>query len=185
MPHAFTATYMSQHITYCSQLLAGEGQLMSWDEHVMLIAHTVNTFGSQLQVIGNTGSNSTREALHATEQGFAVGMDAALQINPYYGKTSLDGLMAHFTAVLHEGPTIIYNVPSRTGTALTTVPHHVYTPATQTCQQLLCMSLLMTLRLGMSCQSRQGLLQGTHIHCQVLGLQSDVGNAVCQALAHD
>ena len=57
---------------------------MSWDEHVMLIAHTVNSFGNQLQVIGNTGSNSTREALHATEQGFAVGMDAALQINPFY-----------------------------------------------------------------------------------------------------
>ena len=88
---------------------------MSWDEHVMLIAHTVNSFGSKLQVIGNTGSNSTREALHATEQGFAVGMDAALQINPYYGKTSLDGLIAHFSAVLDEGPTIIYNVPSRTG----------------------------------------------------------------------
>ena len=88
---------------------------MSWDEHVMLIAHTVNSFGSHLQVIGNTGSNSTREALHATEQGFAVGMDAALQINPYYGKTSLDGLIAHFSAVLDEGPTIVYNVPSRTG----------------------------------------------------------------------
>ncbi|DBA88022.1 hypothetical protein WJX77_011131 [Trebouxia sp. C0004] len=100
----------------------GEGQLMSWDEHVMLIAHTVNNFGSQLQVIGNTGSNSTREALHATEQGFAVGMDAALQINPYYGKTSLDGLMAHFSAVLHEGPTIIYNVPSRTGQD---IPDHI------------------------------------------------------------
>lgn len=88
---------------------------MSWDEHIMLIAHTVNTFGRHLQVIGNTGSNSTREALHATEQGFAVGMDAALQINPYYGKTSLDGLIAHFSAVLNEGPTIVYNVPSRTG----------------------------------------------------------------------
>ena len=96
-------------------VFAGEGQLMSWDEHVMLIAHTVNSFGNQLQVIGNTGSNSTREALHATEQGFAVGMHAALQINPYYGKTSLDGLMAHFSAVIREGPTIIYNVPSRTG----------------------------------------------------------------------
>ena len=94
---------------------SGEGQLMSWDEHVMLIAHTVNSFGNHLQVIGNTGSNSTREALHATEQGFAVGMDAALQINPYYGKTSLDGLIAHFSAVLDEGPTIVYNVPSRTG----------------------------------------------------------------------
>ena len=90
---------------------------MSWDEHVMLIAHTVHTFGDQLHVIGNTGSNSTREALHATEQGFAVGMHAALQINPYYGKTSLDGLMSHFTALLNEGPAIIYNVPGEAGMA--------------------------------------------------------------------
>jgi dihydrodipicolinate synthase/N-acetylneuraminate lyase len=67
------------------------------------------------QVVGNTGSNSTGEALHATEQGFAVGMHAALQINPYYGKTSKAGLKAHFDAVLREGPAIIYNVPGRTG----------------------------------------------------------------------
>nr|QKY14836.1 4-hydroxy-tetrahydrodipicolinate synthase (DAPA) [Polytomella parva] len=93
----------------------GEGHLMSWDEHVMLIAHTVNSFGEKIAVIGNTGSNSTREALHATEQGFAVGMDAALQINPYYGKTSKSGLLRHFRSVLKEGPAIIYNVPGRTG----------------------------------------------------------------------
>ena len=63
----------------------------------------------------SAGSNSTREALHATEQGFAVGMHAALHINPYYGKTSMDGLARHFKAVLQEGPTMIYNVPGRTG----------------------------------------------------------------------
>lgn len=93
----------------------GEGQLMSWDEHIMLIGHTVNCFGMSIKVIGNTGSNSTREAIHATEQGFAVGMHAALHINPYYGKTSLEGLVSHFNSVLPMGPTIIYNVPSRTG----------------------------------------------------------------------
>ena len=93
----------------------GEGQLMSWDEHIMLIAHTVNMFGDRLRVVGNTGSNSTREALHATEQGFVVGMDAALQINPYYGKTSAAGLRAHLAACLAEGPAIVYNVPGRTG----------------------------------------------------------------------
>ena len=74
----------------------GEGHLMSWDEHIMLIAHTVNCFGDRIKVFGNTGSNSTREAMHATEQGFAVGMHAALHINPYYGKTSKAGLLAHF-----------------------------------------------------------------------------------------
>lgn len=93
----------------------GEGQLMSWDEHIMLIAHTVNCFGSRIKVIGNTGSNSTGEALHATEQGFAVGMHAALQINPYYGKTSKQGLLTHFDALLNEGPAMVYNVPGRTG----------------------------------------------------------------------
>ncbi|OIW07643.1 hypothetical protein TanjilG_17658 [Lupinus angustifolius] len=77
--------------------------------------------GAQL-VIGNTGSNSTREAIHATEQGFAVGMHAALHINPYYGKTSLDGMVFHFDSVLSMGPTIIYNVPSRTGQD---IPPHV------------------------------------------------------------
>jgi 4-hydroxy-tetrahydrodipicolinate synthase len=93
----------------------GEGHLMSWDEHIMLIAHTAKHFGDRIAVIGNTGSNNTREAVHATCQGFAVGMDAALQINPYYGKTSTDGIRRHFEAVLDYGPTILYNVPGRTG----------------------------------------------------------------------
>ena len=51
----------------------GEGQLMSWDEHIMLIAHTAKLYGDELKIVGNTGSNSTREAVHATSQGFAVG----------------------------------------------------------------------------------------------------------------
>ena len=41
-------------------------------------------------------------------------MDAALQINPYYGKTNRAGILAHFNAVLDYGPTIVYNVPART-----------------------------------------------------------------------
>lgn len=29
----------------------GEGQLMSWDEHIMLIGHTINCFGSSIKVV--------------------------------------------------------------------------------------------------------------------------------------
>lgn len=36
----------------------GEGQLMTWDEHIMLIAHTVNIFGDRIKVIGEC-DNST------------------------------------------------------------------------------------------------------------------------------
>ncbi|CAM0905402.1 unnamed protein product [Alopecurus aequalis] len=116
----------------------GEGHLMSWDEHIMLIGHTVNCFGTKIKVIGNTGSNSTGEAVHATEQGFAVGMHAALHVNPYYGKTSTEGLISHFDDVLPMGPTIIYNVPSRTGQdipppVIEAVSHHANMAGVKEC----------------------------------------------------
>jgi 4-hydroxy-tetrahydrodipicolinate synthase len=53
-----------------------------------------------LTIIGNTGSNSTREALEATKEGFKAGMHASLQINPYYGKTSKRGMINHFNLLL-------------------------------------------------------------------------------------
>jgi 4-hydroxy-tetrahydrodipicolinate synthase len=97
----------------------GEGQLMNWEEHLMLIAHSVNQFSKDLVIVGNTGSNNTREAKKATEYGFASGMDAALQINPYYGRTSSAGVQIHFERLLDIGPAFIYNVPGRTGQDLT------------------------------------------------------------------
>lgn len=97
----------------------GEGHLLSWEEHLILIAHSVHRFGDKLLIIGNTGSNNTREALKATENGFAAGMDAALQINPYYGRTSIKGVVEHLTRLLAIGPAFIYNVPGRTGQDIT------------------------------------------------------------------
>lgn len=97
----------------------GEGQLMNWEEHLMLIAHSVNKYSDKLIIVGNTGSNNTREAIKATEYGFASGMDAALQINPYYGRTSIAGVKEHFKRALAIGPAFIYNVAGRTGQDLT------------------------------------------------------------------
>jgi 4-hydroxy-tetrahydrodipicolinate synthase len=85
----------------------------------MLIAHSVHKYGDKLLIIGNTGSNNTREAIKATENGFAIGMDATLQINPYYGRTSLAGVVEHLNKVLDIGPAFIYNVPGRTGQDIT------------------------------------------------------------------
>ncbi len=97
----------------------GEGHLLNWEEHLILIAHSVHKFGDKLLVIGNTGSNNTSEAIKATKNGFAAGMDATLQINPYYGRTSTAGVIEHFTRTLDIGPAFIYNVPGRTGQDLT------------------------------------------------------------------
>lgn len=97
----------------------GEGHLLSWEEHLMLIAHSVHQYGEELIIVGNTGSNNTRESIKATENGFAMGMHAALQINPYYGRTSSKGVSAHLNAALEIGPAFIYNVPGRTGQDIT------------------------------------------------------------------
>jgi 4-hydroxy-tetrahydrodipicolinate synthase len=97
----------------------GEGHLLSWEEHLILIAHSVHKFGDKLLIIGNTGSNNTSEAIKATENGFAAGMDATLQINPYYGRTSTAGVIEHLTRTLDIGPAFIYNVPGRSGQDLT------------------------------------------------------------------
>jgi len=97
----------------------GEGHLLSWEEHLILIAHSVHKFGDKLLIIGNTGSNNTSEAIKATKNGFAAGMDATLQINPYYGRTSIAGVIEHLNRTLDIGPAFIYNVPGRTGQDLT------------------------------------------------------------------
>jgi len=93
----------------------GEGHLMSWEEHFMLIAHTKAKFGDKLCVVGNTGGNYTGEQAWATKKGFAAGMDCSLIINPYYGKTSARGIVMHLESGLKYGPAIVYNVPGRTG----------------------------------------------------------------------
>jgi len=93
----------------------GEGQLLDWEEHLMLIAHSASKYSDLLLIIGNSGSNNTREAVKATEYGMASGMHAALQINPYYGKTSDKGIFEHLWACLNVAPAFIYNVPGRTG----------------------------------------------------------------------
>ncbi|KAI4373592.1 hypothetical protein MLD38_011703 [Melastoma candidum] len=97
---------------------SGEGHLMSWDELIMLIGHTVNCFGGSIEVIGNVGRNLTREEIHATEQGFAVGMHAALHINPYYGKN----LHKRHDFPLRERPTDGSNYPVQR--AITNRPGH-------------------------------------------------------------
>lgn len=93
----------------------GEGHLLSWEEHLSLIAHVKAKFQDKLCIVGNTGSNHTAESVNATKKGFAVGMDCSLLINPYYGKTSMKGIKMHINAAMDLGPAIIYNVPGRTG----------------------------------------------------------------------
>ena len=45
----------------------GEGHLFSWEEHLVLIAHSKTKFPNTC-IVGNTGSNATAESVNATKK---------------------------------------------------------------------------------------------------------------------
>jgi 4-hydroxy-tetrahydrodipicolinate synthase len=94
----------------------GESPVLSFDEHKKVIEFVVKTVNRRTQVIAGTGANSTSEALELTRHAIDIGVDATLQVTPYYNRPSQEGLIKHFTAVAELGaPVVLYNIPSRTG----------------------------------------------------------------------
>lgn len=95
----------------------GEASAMDDAEHLAVIKFAVETVNHRLPVIAGTGSNDTRHAINLSREAKECGADALLQVTPYYNKTSQTGLLRHFNAICDAVglPTILYNVPSRTG----------------------------------------------------------------------
>jgi 4-hydroxy-tetrahydrodipicolinate synthase len=75
-----------------------------------------------LMVLVGTGSNNTHHSVQLQKFAAKAGADAALSVNPYYNKPTQDGMIAHFTAIADAADLsiMLYNIPGRTGVALTT-----------------------------------------------------------------
>lgn len=96
----------------------GESPTLTWDEEYQLFQVVQNAVAGKAKVIAGTGSNSTEEAIAATEKAAKLGIDGSLQVVPYYNKPPQSGLYHHFEAIAKacpDMPLILYNVPSRTG----------------------------------------------------------------------
>lgn len=94
----------------------GESPTLDYEEHIKVIEATVESCRGRVKVIGGTGANSTREALELTRLAKKAGVDATLQVTPYYNRPNQEGLLRHFMQVADVGlPVVLYNVPSRTG----------------------------------------------------------------------
>jgi 4-hydroxy-tetrahydrodipicolinate synthase len=94
----------------------GESATLDPEEHGRVIRRVVELAGGRLPVIGGTGANSTREAIHLTGMAKDGGVDACLLVTPYYNKPTQHGLYQHFKAIADavDIPQILYNVPGRT-----------------------------------------------------------------------
>lgn len=95
----------------------GESSTLTDAEHRDLIKFCVEKVAGRVPVIAGTGSNDTDYAIDLSKFACEVGVDALLQVTPYYNKTTQRGLIKHFFAVADavNKPIILYNVPSRTG----------------------------------------------------------------------
>jgi len=96
----------------------GESPTLSWDEEYELFGVVQKAVAGKAKVIAGTGSNSTEEAIAATQKAAKLGLDGSLQVVPYYNKPPQEGLYRHFRAIAEAAPDfpiMLYNIPGRTG----------------------------------------------------------------------
>lgn len=96
----------------------GESPSMTWDEEYQLFKVILQAVSGKAKVIAGCGSNSTKEAISATQQAAKIGVHGSLQVVPYYNKPPQAGLYRHFQAIAEaapELPLLLYNIPGRTG----------------------------------------------------------------------
>lgn len=95
----------------------GESSTLTDEEHVDVIRYACERTNKRKPIIAGTGSNDTEYSLWLSKEAEAVGADALLLVTPYYNKATPKGLINHFSRVADNVgiPSILYNVPSRTG----------------------------------------------------------------------
>lgn len=96
----------------------GESPTLTRKEEFELFHVIQKAVAGRAKVIGGTGSNSTHEAVEATQKAAKLGLDGSLQVVPYYNKPPQSGLYQHFKAIAEAAPDlplILYNIPGRTG----------------------------------------------------------------------
>ena len=93
----------------------GESPTLSWAEEYELFKVVKQAVGAKAKIIAGTGSNSTSEAIAATQKAAKLDLDGSLQVVPYYNKPPQLGLYQHFKAIAEACPDLLYNIPGRSG----------------------------------------------------------------------
>lgn len=95
----------------------GESPTLNYDEHIRVIALSVEYAAGRIKVVAGTGGNSTSEAVYLTVEAEKAGADASLQVAPYYNKPTQEGLYQHFREVARKTklPILLYSIPGRCG----------------------------------------------------------------------
>jgi len=100
----------------------GEAPTTTDEEKARLVKVVREAVGDRATVIAGVGTNVTAHSIELAKQAEKAGANGMLVVTPYYNKPAQSALIAHFTAVADATalPSIIYDIPSRTGMAVAT-----------------------------------------------------------------
>ena len=95
----------------------GESPTLTHEEHVRVVAITVELANGRVPVIAGAGGYNTAEVIAMARELAALGVDGILSVTPYYNKPTQEGLFQHYRAIAEavELPIILYSVQGRTG----------------------------------------------------------------------
>jgi 4-hydroxy-tetrahydrodipicolinate synthase len=94
----------------------GESPTLSHEEHLRVVAITIEEAKGKVPVLAGAGGYNTQHAVVTAHEAERMGADGILSVTPYYNKPTQEGLYQHFKAIASATslPVILYNVPPRT-----------------------------------------------------------------------
>lgn len=98
----------------------GEASTMTNEECEGVLKRVIKKANGRIPIIAGSGSNCTKTMLEKSLRYQDAGADGLLVITPYYNKANEEGMYRHFSTVADavKIPCILYNVPGRTGCAI-------------------------------------------------------------------
>ena len=94
----------------------GESPTLTHEEHLRVIAITVEEARGRVPVLAGAGGYDTREVIRMTAEMKELGADGVLSVTPYYNKPTQEGLYQHYRAIAESTslPIVVYSVQPRT-----------------------------------------------------------------------
>lgn len=100
----------------------GETPTLSKDEKKSIVDFTISKINGRVPVVIGVGGNNTQNIIESMHDVPADKVTAILSNSPYYNKPSQEGIFQHYKLIAQHAPVpvILYNVPGRTGSNIST-----------------------------------------------------------------
>jgi len=95
----------------------GESPTLTREEHLRVVAITVEEARGKVPVLAGAGGYNTAEVISLAREVEKIGAQGILSVTPYYNRPTQEGLYQHYRAIAESIgiPVVVYSVQGRTG----------------------------------------------------------------------